>query len=307
MLATIASGIVCCGIKSFYRVSEQEQAVVTRFGQVNDIKTAGMYLKIPFVDKVQKVNTTTYGMPIGYTITNENDGENPDYESTSDSLMITSDFNLVNTDFYLEYKVSDPVKYLYNSSDPEKFIQNMASAAIRSTISDFTVDDVMTTEKSKIQAMVRDQLTKSLQTADVGIEIVNLSIQDVEPPTDEVIAKFKSVESAKQNADTTINKAKQYKSEQIPAAEASADSIIQKAEAAKESRIAEATGEVTKFNKMYEQYTLNPLITKKRIFYEAMEDVLPDLNVIISDGTTETMLPLENFSEVVTNEGESNE
>lgn len=104
---------------------------------------------------------------------------------------------------------------------------------------------------------------------------------------------------------TTINKAKQYKSEQIPAAEASADSIIQKAEAAKEARIAEAEGEVAKFNKMYEQYTLNPLITKKRIFYEAMEDVLPDLNVIISDGTTETMMPLQPFSEITTNGGEN--
>lgn len=301
----ICAGVLCCMFKSFYRVSEQEQAVVTRFGKVNDIKTAGMYFKVPFVDKVQKVNTTTYGMPIGYTITNEHEGENPDYESTSDSLMITSDFNLVNTDFYLEYKVSDPVKYLYNSSKPERFIQNMASAAIRGVISDFTVDDVMTTEKSKIQATVRDQLTKSLQSADIGIEIVNLSIQDVEPPTNEVIAKFKSVETAKQAADTTINKAKQYKSEQIPAAEASADSIIQKAEAAKEARIAEAEGEVAKFNKMYEQYTLNPLITKKRIFYEAMEDVLPDLNVIISDGTTETMMPLQPFSEITTNGGEN--
>lgn len=301
----LCAGVLCCGLKSFYRVSEQEQAVVTRFGKVNDIKTAGMYFKVPFVDKVQKVNTTTYGMPIGYTITNEQEGENPDYESTSDSLMITSDFNLVNTDFYLEYKVSDPVKYLYNSSSPERFIQNMASAAIRGVISDFTVDDVMTTEKSNIQATVRDQLTKSLQSADIGIEIVNLSIQDVEPPTNEVIAKFKSVETAKQAADTTINKAKQYKSEQIPAAEASADSIIQKAEAAKEARIAEAEGEVAKFNKMYKQYTLNPLITKKRIFYETMEDVLPNLNVIISDGTTETMMPLQPFSEITTNGDEN--
>ena len=140
-------GAACCALQSFYRVSEQEQAVVTRFGKVSDIKTAGMYFKVPFIDQVQKVDTTTYGMPIGYTITNERNGENPDYETTSDSLTITSDFNLVNTDFYLEYKVSDPVKYLYNSNEPVRFISNMAAAAIRSTVSDFTVDDVMTTEK----------------------------------------------------------------------------------------------------------------------------------------------------------------
>lgn len=291
-------GAACCALQSFYRVSEQEQAVVTRFGKVNDIKTAGMYFKIPFIDQVQKVDTTTYGMPIGYTITNERNGENPDYETTSDSLTITSDFNLVNTDFYLEYKVSDPVKYLYNSNEPVRFISNMAAAAIRSTVSDFTVDDVMTTEKSKIQAEVRDQLTKSLEEADIGIQIVNLSIQDVEPPTSDVVAAFKSVETAKQEADTTINKAKQYKSEQIPSADATADSIVQKAEAEKEARIAEASGQVARFNAMYDQYKLNPLITKKRIFYEAMEDVLPELKVIISDGSTQTMLPLESFAYV---------
>ena len=174
----------------------------------------------------------------------------------------------------------------------------MAAAAIRSTVSDFTVDDVMTTEKSKIQAEVRDQLTRSLEEADIGIQIVNLSIQDVEPPTSDVVAAFKSVETAKQEADTTINKAKQYKSEQIPAADATADSIVQKAEAEKEARIAEASGQVARFNAMYDQYKLNPLITKKRIFYEAMEDVLPELKVIISDGSTQTMLPLESFADV---------
>ena len=145
---------------------------------------------------------------------------------------------------------------------------------------------------------MRDQLTKSLEEADIGIQIVNLSIQDVEPPTSDVVAAFKSVETAKQEADTTINKAKQYKSEQIPAADATADSIVQKAEAEKEARIAEASGQVARFNAMYDQYKLNPLITKKRIFYEAMEDVLPELKVIISDGSTQTMLPLESFAYV---------
>ena len=103
------------------------------------------------------------------------------------------------------------------------------------------------------------------------------------------------MESAKQQADTALNNANRYKNEKIPEAEANADRIIQSAEAAKATRIAEAEGQTERFNKMYEEYKKYPLITKKRLFYEMMEELLPDLNVIITDGETETMLPLAPF------------
>ena len=106
------------------------------------------------------------------------------------------------------------------------------------------------------------------------------------------MSAFKSVETAKQGADTAVNNANRYRNEQIPGAEAEADKIIQAAEAAKASRIAEAEGQVSRFNKMYEEYQKYPLITKKRLFYETMEDVLPDLEVIVTDGNTQSILPL---------------
>ena len=130
----------------------------------------------------------------------------------------------------------------------------------------------------------------------IGMMVVNLSVQDAEPPTQEIVQAFKSVETAKQGKDTAVNNAKKYQSEELPKAEADADKIIQDAEAAKQARIAEAEGQVARFNEMYEQYKLQPYITKERLFYETMEDVLPDLKVIITDGKTEQMLPLESFS-----------
>lgn len=295
----VAGGVLAAGVfvvnSGLYRVSEQEQAVVTRLGKVQDVKTAGMYFKIPLIDTVQKVRTTTYGIPIGY-ITSESYGESGYAETVPEqSLMITSDFNFVNTDFYIEYRVSDPVSYLYNSSNPEDILENLAQAAIRTVVSNYNVDDVMTTSKNKVQSDVRDSLVNALTNADIGLEVVNVSIQDVEPPTKEVMSAFKAVENAKQGSETSINNANKYKSEQLPAAEANADKIVKAAEAKKEARIAEAEGQVARFNAMYEQYRLNPLITKQRMFYEAMEDVLPDLKVIIDDGGTETMLPLESF------------
>lgn len=285
---------------SFYSVSEQEQAVVTMFGKVIDTKTAGLYFKLPFIQQVTKVSTITYGMPIGYEIVgNEDMSEDPNSNPSieKDSLMITSDFNFVNSDFYLEYRVSDPVKYIYTSNNPYDIIRNLALASIRSTVVNYPVDEVITTSKSKIQAEVKDKLTVELSKLDMGIEVVNMSIQDAEPPTAEVKSAFKAVETAKQGAETAVNNANKYKSEQLPAANANADAITKEAEAAKEARIAEAEGQLARFNDLYEEYKNYPYITKKRMFYEALEELVPSLDVIITDGKTQTMYPLKSFFE----------
>lgn len=278
----------------FYYVNEQEQAVVTMFGQVQQVNGAGLYPKIPILQRVRKVDTTTKGVPIGYRSENGEGGKSEVVDA--ESMMITSDFNFVDVDFYLEYRVSDPVKYLYESTEPEKILANLAQAAIRSAVVDYSVDDVITTGKSQIQADVKDRLIDKLTEADIGLQLVNISLQDAEPPTTEVMEAFKAVETAKQGADTAINNAKKYQNEQIPAAEAEADKIIQDATAEKEARIAEAAGQVERFNRMYEEYSKYPLITKQRMFYEAMESMLPGLKVIITDGQTETMLPLDSFA-----------
>ncbi len=284
----IASAVLGC----FYRVSEQQNAVVTQFGKVLRTNTAGLYFKLPFLQQVHLVDMTTHGTGIGYYI---EAGQNilDEYEG----IMITSDFNLLDIDFYLEYKVNDPVAYLYYSEEPEEILRNIALASIRSTVVNYTVDEAMTTGKSQIQAQVKDSIAKELAEQNIGIQIVNITVQDSEPPTEEIIQAFKSVETAKQGADTAKNNALQYQNRMIPGAEAEADRIIQEAEAQKTARIAEAEGQTARFEAMYEEYKKNPLITKKRMFYESMEELLPSLKVIISDGTTETMLPLESFTE----------
>ena len=295
---------VIVGYNGYYNVNEQEQAVVPMFGKAVDVKTAGLYFKIPFVQQVHKVDTTTHGMQIGYT--ESSDPYNQSVETVEyEALMITSDFNFVDIDFYLEYRVSDPEKYLYNSEKPIDILRNLAQEAIRSTVSDYTVDEVITTGKSQIQTQVRERLTAALQTADIGIEVINLTVQDAEPPTSTVFQAFKAVETAKQGADTAVNNANQYKNEQIPAAEAQADKITQQAEAQKEARIAEAEGQVERFNSMYAEYALNPSVTRQRLFYEAMESVLPDKKVIIDDGNTQTVLPLDSFIDAGQTEADS--
>lgn len=273
---------------SFYSVSEDQQAVVTTFGKVVRTDTAGVHFKLPLIQKAHKVDVTTHGASIGYEIANSNQ----EWGYKENPQMITSDFNLIDVDFYIEYKVNDPVAYLYNSEDPEIILNNEAMSSIRGIISDYKVDDVMTTAKGEIQQKIKDSLIEKLSERNIGIQLVNVMIQDVEPPTSEVMGAFKSVETAKQGADTAINNANRYKNEQLPHAEAEADKIIQAAEAGKAARIAEAEGQVARFNKMYDEYQKYPLITKKRLFYETMEDVLPELEVVITDGNTQNILPI---------------
>ena len=290
--AALLAVLVCLVVYSgMYNIKEQQQGVVTMFGKVVRTDTAGLHFKLPLVQRVHKVDMTTHGTGIGYIVSPT--GQN--IANTSDGIMITSDFNLINIDFYLEYRVSDPVAYLYHSKEPEAILKNIALASIRSTVVNYTVDEAMTTGKSAIQAEVKAKMVEELAEQDIGLQVVNITIQDAEPPTAEIIQAFKSVETAKQGAETKINQARKYQSEQIPAAEAAADRIIQSAEAQKAARIAEAEGQVARFAKMYEEYANNPDITRQRLYYEALEKVLPGIKIYITDGSTQVMLPLEPF------------
>ena len=156
---------------------------------------------------------------------------------------------------------------------------------------------VLTTGKNEIQSNIKQMILDKLEMYDIGIQLVNITIQDATPPTAEVENAFKEVETAKQGKETALNNANKYRNEQIPNAEAESDKILQDAEAKKQERINEANGQAARFNSMYQEYAKYPEVTKKRMFYEAMEDVLPDVKVVIEGegGNTTTMLPLDSF------------
>ena len=276
-----------------YQVREQEQAVLLTLGKPTPVTQSGLHFKIPFIQTVEKVDTTIKGFTIGY---DAQTGKTIEEES----LMITSDYNFVNVDFFVEYQVSDPVVALYASSDPVGILKNIAQSCIRTVIGSSLVDSVLTTGKGEIQAAIKQMINEKLLENELGIQLVNITMQDAEPPTQEVMEAFKAVETAKQGKETAINNANKYLNEVIPAAEAEVDKIKQEAEATKQQRINEATGQVARFNQMYEEYIKFPEITKQRMFYETMEDILPSLEVIIDsgDGTVQKILPLGSFAEI---------
>ena len=273
---------------SVYTLSETESAVVTTLGQATVNNNKGLQFKIPFIQHVTKINTTVQSFEVGYTETSDGSYRNVENEST----MITSDMNFVDIDFYVTYQVTDPLQYMYASESPELILKNLVQSTIRGTVSAYTVDSALTTGKSDIQQNIKSIVMDELEEQDIGLSLIDISIQDVEPPTDQIKEAFSEVENARQNKESALNKANQYRNEQIPAAEAKADNIIQKAEAKKASRINEANGQAARFNAEYSEYSKYPLITKQRMFYEAMEEILPSVKIIINndeDGTTQRM------------------
>ena len=278
------------GLNSFYTINEQEQAVLVTLGQATSVTTPGLHFKIPFLQKVIKVDTTIQGFSIGYS----EDGSSKENES----MMITSDYNFVNVDFFVEYRFSDPVKAVYASSQPVPILKNICQSSIRTVIGSYPVDDVLTTGKNQIQSAIKEMILEKLEEHDLGVQLVNITIQDSEPPTIEVMEAFKAVETAKQGKETALNNANKYRNEKLPEAEASADAIIKSAEASKTERINEATAQVARFNAMYAEYIKNPEVTKERMFFEAMEEVLPGLKVIIEspNGDMQTFYPIESFA-----------
>lgn len=277
---------------SFYELNEDEYAVITTFGKPSVVSTSGLKLKIPLIQKKTIVSKATKGLTIGY---DARTGES----ISSESVMITVDYNFVNVDFYVEYRVTDPVKYLFNSEDPVGILKMLCQSYIRDTIGLYGVDSVITTGKSEIQSAIKDKIMSRLEAEDLGIALVSITIQDAEPPTLEVQEAFKAVETAKQGAETAINNANKYANEVTPAAKADADEILQQAEAYKTARINEAEGQAARFSQLYEEYSRFPEITRQRLFYENISGIFPGMKVIIlgEDGTqVQTVLPLDDFA-----------
>ena len=295
LVSVLALVLVIGSSSCFYTVDDKQQAVVTTFGKVTDVTDAGLHFKLPFgIQQAKKVDVNVYQkIELGYS---SNDGDEYYQVNENESTMITGDYNIVNVDFFVEYKISDPVAYLYSSNNPEMILRNLIQSQVRNVVGSTSVDAVLTDGKESIQSQVKDLVTQILAEYDIGLTLVDVRIQDSEPPTQDVIEAFKAVETAKQQAETVVNDAKAYQNAQLPDAQAQADKLVQNAQFLKQKRINEATQQVAMFSAMYEEYKLNPEITRSRMYYEAISEVLPGVKVFINTGSGENvdmLLPLE--------------
>lgn len=297
IVAAVIIVVLIAVFTSWYTVNDKQQAVVTTFGRVTDIKNAGLYFKLPFgIQEAHIVDVNVYQkIELGYRTNPSAPGG---YDKVdSEVKMITGDYNIVNVEFFVEYKIADPKKYLFSAYEPEEILRNLIQSQVRNVVGSTNVDAVLTNGKELVQQQVKELITKVLAEYDIGLMLTDVKIQDSEPPTDEVTAAFKQVETAKQGAETVINEAKAYENAQIPEAEAKADKLLQNAEYLKQSRINKAAEKIALFEAMYAEYANNPAITRSRMYYEVITALLPDVKVYIntSEGGVDMMLPLESF------------
>ncbi len=294
--AVVALFLVIAVATCIYTVDDKQQAVITTFGKVTGTADPGLHFKLPFgIQQAHCVDINVYQkIELGYAT--QADGTT--VSNAGESTMITGDYNIVNVDFFVEYKISNPEKYLFSSNDPELILRNVIQSQVRNVVGSTSVDAVLTDGKESIQMQVKELVTQILAEYDIGLTLVDVRIQDSEPPTKEVIEAFKAVETAKQQAETVVNDAKAYQNAKLPEAEAQADKLTQNAAYLKQKRINEAIQQVALFNAMYEEYALNPDITLSRMYYEAISQTLPGVKLYINTGNGDNvnmLLPLDDL------------
>lgn len=292
IIAAIALLLLLWGSTMFYTVEEHEKAAVLTFGKyTKTVEEAGLHFKLPSpIEEVVLVPAKiVQRMEIGYR---EERGQTVIVED--ETYMITGDENIVSADAVVEWQITDVEKYLFNIDNAEQFLRNTAVGAIRSIIGSTQLDFAITEGKAVIQQQAKELLIDTLSKYETGIFVVDLKFQDIEPPPGEVASAFAQVTNAREEKNTKINEANEYRNERIPKARGEAQALIEKAEAQKQSRILNAMGDVAQFNAIYEEYANNPAVTRERLVLETLEKILPNAKIFITDssGNTVNYLPL---------------
>ncbi|MFH1939956.1 MAG: FtsH protease activity modulator HflK [bacterium] len=269
----LASGI--------FVVAPDEQGVVRRFGKFIRIESPGLNYHLPYpietvvtpaVTQVKRVEigfrTISFGPPARYQ------------KIPAEALMLTGDENIVSAEAIVQYKIKDPINYLFNIILPEQTVRDAAEAALRQVIGERKIDEALTVGKYEIQEETKKLLQILLDSYKAGILVVAVQLQDVIPPK-EVQDAFKDVASAKEDKSKYINQAQGYRNDLIPKARGEAVKMTKEAEGYKIERIKKAEGDVAKFNSILTEYKKGEYITQARLYLEAMEEILPNMNKII--------------------------
>jgi membrane protease subunit HflK len=291
LLGLILGGWLLTGV---FMVNPDEVGVIRTFGKYTRIVEPGLNYHFPY--PIQTVDspavTEIKRIEIGFRTL-----RNGQYRSIDkESMMLTGDENIVDAEMIVQYKIKDPVAYLFDIVEPELTVREAAEASLRTVVGRNKIDETLTTGKSLIQEDTKIQLQAVLDKYNSGIHIVAVQLQDVSPPKP-VIAAFKDVASAKEDKNRMINEAEGYRNNVIPKARGDAEAMILDAQGFREARIKRSEGDAAKFNTVLKEYRKAKTITQKRLYLETMEKVLPDIEkIIVPDKESGNMLNLLNLN-----------
>ena len=276
-----------------YTVGPDEVGVVQRFGKYDRIVQSGLNYHMPFpIETVQTPKVTEVKrIEVGFRTVGKNQYRTVERES----LMLTGDENIVDAELIVQYKIKEPINYLFNFIGPELTLREASEASLRTVVGRHNIDEALTSGKLMIQEETKELLQLILDKYGTGVQVVAVQLQDVSPPK-QVIDAFKDVASAKEDKNRMINEAEGYRNDVIPKARGEAQAMIREAEGFRESRIKRAEGDVAKFKAILKEYSKAKDVTRERLYLEAMEGILPGLEkYIVPNGEDGNLLNLLNL------------
>lgn len=276
-----------------YQLEPGQAAVILRFGEY--VRTEGdpglrWHLPPPIEDhevvNVASIDKEEFG-------TRHGDEQSAD-ELRHEASMQTSDNNIVHVGFVVQYRIKDAFASRYRVADPRAILRDAAQSAVRGVVGRHSIDGVLTAERGAVQAESESSLQEALDRYESGLEVVGIELQDVSPP-DEVRAAFDDVLAATQDRNRAVNEAEGYANEVLPKARAEAIEQVESAKGYKDAKVAEATGEANRFRSIVAEYQRAPDVVRTRLYLEAMEEVLPNVQAVIVEPGTAVMpyLPLD--------------
>jgi membrane protease subunit HflK len=290
--AVAAVAFALWAASGLYQVQPNEEAVVTTFGAYSRSEAPGLryHMPAPF-EHVDKVAVTTLNrIDVG-------GGGTADSDVPQESLMLTSDENIIDLNFSVTWRVADASRFLFSTRNPEEAVKAVAESAMREVVGKTPLDSILTTGRGQVQAQTADLMRKTLDSWGAGVSIVEVQIRGVNPPQ-EASAAFRDVQSAEQDRDSALNEANAYRNRVINEAKGDAARIIQSAQGYREQSVRTAAGDAARFNSIYAEYKRSPQATRDRLYLETMERVLAKSNKVVISGkgvTAPVILPPDVF------------
>jgi membrane protease subunit HflK len=269
---------------SFYTVQPEQQAVVKRFGAVVNITDPGLHFKLPFgIDRVQRVASARvlkqeFGFRSVGQVNNRTSYSDSDF--TSESLMLTGDLNVIDVEWVVQYRIQDPIKYLYQLREPDLTLRDISESVMRRVVGNRLGSEVLTVGRVEIAQGARDEIQGIMDLYDSGIHVITVELQDVVPPK-AVRPAFNEVNEARQERERMINEATKRANQQIPRAEGEAQRLISEAEGYATARVNRAFGETARFRAMLVEYKTVPEVTRTRLYLETMAEILPNIGQVL--------------------------
>ncbi|MGB8951514.1 MAG: FtsH protease activity modulator HflK [Candidatus Aminicenantales bacterium] len=288
---------------SIYQIRPEEMGVILRFGKFVRTSNPGLHFKLPLgIEKLSKVPVQRQlKMEFGFRTTRP--GIRSEYamtpEATNEAVMLTGDLNVVIAEWIVQYKIKDPYKYLFKMRDVDKTFRDLNEAVVKRFVGDNSVDETITVGRARIASDAKEELQRLCDLYEIGIDVNQLIFQDVNPP-DPVKPSFNEVNEALQEKERKINEAWSEYNQVVPRAAGEAEQTIRGAEGYAIERVNNAIGDASRFTAIYKEYVRAPLVTRRRLYLETINEILPKISKkIIFDEKQKNIIPLLNLGEEV--------